>query len=119
HSTSFSGLVSGTPTTSNHDLEVSFSTNADSGGNVYIYSTGKLQSVTVPSGTINSATADLSSASQGYGAQISSASGLTIQSPYDGTANNVGDLSATIATLLSASSPVTSGSATIQLQAKA
>jgi hypothetical protein len=119
NTTSFSGLVAGTPSTSSPDLGLTFSTNADNGGNVFIYSTGKLQSASVPAGTINSSTADLSTFAQGYGAQVSSASGLTIQSPYSGTGNNVGIVSTTIGTLLSASSPVSSGSATVQLQAKA
>jgi hypothetical protein len=117
--TSFSSLVAGSTTNASNDLHVTFATNADSGGSIYIYSTGKLQSVAVPTGTINSATANLGSATSGYGAQITSVTSLTKVSPYDGTANNVGILSTTIKTILDTASPVASGSATIQLQAKA
>ena len=123
--TSFSGLVSGTPATSSPSLTLTFSTNADSGGSVYIYSTGKLQSVTVPGGTISSVTVsggtpvDLTSVSSGYGARVSSASGISVQSQYNGSSNNVGEISTTINTLLSAATPVSSSSATVQLQAKA
>lgn len=117
--TSFSGLVAGTPATSSPSLGVTFATNADGGGNIYIYSTGKLQSVTVPSGTINSATADLSSAGQGYGAVVASSTSLTVQSPYVLSGNNVGVLSTTINTILTSSVPITSGTATINLMAKA
>lgn len=123
NSTAFSGLVAGSISNSTNNLNLSFATNADNGGNVYIYSTGKLQSVAVPSGTISSVTGaspvDLASLSAGYGAQVGSSSGLTTQAPYNGTGSNVGQLSTTINTLLSATSPVSSGSATIQLQAKA
>jgi len=125
HTTSFSGLVAGSVSSASNSLDLTFSTNADSGGNVYIYSTGKLQSTTVPSGTINSVTVtggtpvDLTSLSSGYGAQVSSASGISVLPQYNGSGNNVGELSTIINTLLSAASPVTSGTATIQLQAKA
>jgi len=118
-STSFSGLIAGNVSNSSPNLGVTFATNADSGGSIYIYSTGKLQSTAIPSGTINSATADLSVASSGYGAQITSATSLTKISPYDGSANNVGILSTIIKTILDTASPVASASATIQLQAKA
>jgi hypothetical protein len=116
--TSFSGLVAGSVSNSSPNLGLTFSTNADSGGSIYIYSTGKLQSVTVPSGTINSATANLGSANSGYGAQVTTAPSFTIVSPYNGSANNVGAITTTISTLLDATAPINS-SATIQLQAKA
>ena len=121
NTTSFSGLLAGVVSTSSPNLGLTFATNADSGGYVYIYSkNGALQSTTIPSGTINSVSGltDLSSASQGYGAQVSSATSLTIQSPYSGTGNQVGDLSTTINTLLASAVPVTGGAATIQLQAR-
>jgi hypothetical protein len=118
-STSFSGLVAGTPSTSSPSLGVTFDTNADAGGSIYIYSTGKLQSAAVPSGTINSATADLGSASQGYGAVVASSTSLTAQSPYLLSGNNVGILSTTIKTILISSTPVSGGSATINLMARA
>src|SRR5579862_9433775 len=86
--TSFSGLVASAVSTSSPTLGVNFSTNADNGGSVYIYSkNGALQSGHIPSGAISSVSGltDLSSASQGYGAQVSSASSLAIQTLYGGT----------------------------------
>jgi hypothetical protein len=119
NSTSFSGLVAGTPDSSSPSLGLTFATNADNGGSVYIYSkNGALQSINAPGSPINSATADLATASQGYGAQVSSATALTIQPPYNGSGNNVGVLSTTINTLLASNTPVTGGAATILLQAK-
>lgn len=120
NTTSFSGLLAGTVATSSPNLGITFSTNADNGGSVYIYSkNAALKSTVAPSAPINSATANLAAVSSGYGAQVSSASSLTIQSPYNGTANNVGGLATTVNTILSSATPLTSGSATIQLQAKA
>jgi hypothetical protein len=124
NTTNFSGLLAGTVSTSSPNLGLTFATNADNGGSVYIYSkNGALQSTSIPSGTISSvsgwpSSTDLSSAAQGYGAQVSSATSLTAQAAYGGTGNQVGDLTTTIHTLLTAGSPVTSGSATIQLQAR-
>jgi hypothetical protein len=117
--TSFSGLVAGTPSTSSPSLGVTFDTNADGGGNIYIYSTGKLQSTAVPGGTITSATADLGSAAQGYGAAVASSTALTVQPAYISSGNNVGVLSMTINTILTSSVPVNGGAATINLIAKA
>ncbi len=123
NATAFSGLVAGSISSATNNLNLTLTTNADNGGNVYVYSTGKLQSATHVGGTITSVTGtspvDLTSLSSGYGAQVSTASGLTIQSPYNGSGSNVGQLSTIINTLLAASSPIASGSATIQLQAKA
>ena len=119
NATAFSNLIAGTPSNASNDLHVTFATNADSGGSIYIYSTGKLQSVALLIGTINSATADLSVAASGYGAQVTSVTSLTKLSPYNNSANNVGALSTTISTILDSATPVTGGAATIQLQAKA
>jgi hypothetical protein len=122
HSTSFNNLVAGTPLTSNNTLNVSFDTNADSGGSIYIYSNGKLQSTTNVSGTINSVAGllpvDLSSQQSGYGAQVSSTN-LTAQSPYNGSGTNVGGLFTTITKILTTAGPIVGGTAAINLQAKA
>jgi hypothetical protein len=121
NSTSFSGLVANTPASSSPAINLTFSTNANSGGNVYIYSSnGALKSTIAPSSPINSASGstDLSVAATGYGARITTASSLTKLPPYDGSANNVGGVLTTVNPMLTASGPV-SGSATIILQAKA
>lgn len=119
-SVSFSGLVAGNVSNGSSNIGVDFSTNADSGGSIYIYSNnGALVSVTHPGSPITSATADLSSASQGFGARVASATSLTAVTPYDQSGNLVGGLGTTAATILYASAPVSSGVASIQLQAKA
>ena len=110
-------LLAGSVTTSGN-IGVDFSTNADSGGSVYIYSNGALTSASRPGTPINSATADLSSSAKGYGAQVANAVSITINSPFNGGANNVGVLSTTVQTILSSTTPVTSNGNQIQLQAK-
>jgi hypothetical protein len=117
HSASLNLLAGSVATSGN--IGVDFSTNANSGGSIYIYSNGSLASTSKPGTPINSASADLSSAQKGYGAQIITASSMTKISPFDGSANNVGGLATTAQTLLNAASPVTSTGNQIQLQAKA
>lgn len=114
-------LLAGTVATSGN-IGVDLSTNADSGGNVYIYSTGSLASTSHPGTPINSSsvgtTADLSSATKGYGAQIVTAVSMAKNPPFNQSGNVVGSLSPTIQTLLSAAAPVNSTGNQIQLQAK-
>jgi hypothetical protein len=115
----FGALTANTINNSTTNVGIDFATNANSGGNVYIYSAnGALRSTSAPSGPITSATGDISVAQQGYGAQITSVSQLTKVSPYDQTGNTVGILSTSVNTLLTSSAPVISGTATVQLQAK-
>ena len=115
-------LLAGSVATSGN-IGVDFATNADAGGSVYVYSTGALTSTSRPGTPISSNTADLSSAAKGYGAQVVSVSQtsggpLGKLSPYDLGTNNVGQLSTTVNTILSSSSPLVGGQAAIQLQAK-
>ena len=118
-SVTFSGLVAGTPATGSSNIGVNFSTNADSGGSIYIYSSnGALVSTIHPGSPITSATADLSTAAQGFGARVASATSLTAATPYDGIGTHVGVLATTVSTILNAVSPVSSSTASIQLQAK-
>lgn len=121
NSVNFSGLVAGTPSNGSSNIGVDFSTNADSGGSVYIYSSnGALISTSAPGSPITSATADLSSGAvtSGYGARVVSSSSLTAILPYNGSGNNVGALSTVASTILDSPVPVTGGTASIQLQAK-
>ncbi|HET7827396.1 MAG TPA: hypothetical protein VFK97_00840, partial [Candidatus Saccharimonadales bacterium] len=114
-------LLAGTVATSGN-IGMDFSTNADNGGSIYIYSTGALTSSSRPGTPISSSavgtTADLSSAAKGYGAQIVTAISLTKNSPYNQSANVVGSLATTVQTLLSASTPVSSTGNQVQLQAR-
>jgi hypothetical protein len=115
-------LLAGSVDTSG-SIGVDFATNANAGGGVYVYSTGTLTSTSRPSTPISSNSADLSSAANGYGAQVVSVSQtsggpLAKLFPYDQSANNIGQLSTTINTILNSSSPLVGGQAAIQLQAK-
>lgn len=119
----FGNLTAGSITNSPTNIGVNFATNADSGGNVYIYSANGGLKSTSAGYTIASATVNLSSASSGFGAQIISASQtsggpFSALSPYNGSANNVGALATTASTILSSSNPLIGGTAAIQLQAK-
>jgi hypothetical protein len=117
-SVAFNSLVAGNISNGSNNIGVNFATNANSGGSVYIYSAnGGLRS-THTSSTLTSATADLSVAASGYGAQITSFSQLTKVSPYNNSSNSVGILSTNVNTILTSSAPVTAGTGSIQLQAK-
>jgi hypothetical protein len=119
NSVTFGALTASTITNSTTNVGVDFATNADSGGNVYIYSAnGALKSTNAPSAPITSASGNLVPASQGYGAQITSVSQLTKVSPYDQSGNTVGILSTNVNTILTSTTPITAGTAAVQLQAK-
>lgn len=124
-SEAFGTLAAGSVEDSPTNIGADFATNANGGGNVYIYSlNGGLYSAHA-NYTIASATADLASGgvSEGFGAQVTSttqsAGGpLTALSPYASSGNNVGGLSSTISNILTSAGPITGGSSAIQLQAK-
>ncbi len=123
NSITFSGLVANNVSNSPSNIGVDFATNADFGGNVYIYDLNSGLHSTTASYTLASATADLSSASEGYGAQIISASQssggpFSKVSPFDGSGNNIGGLSSTISTIFTSSASVTGGAGSIQLQVR-
>jgi hypothetical protein len=119
NSVTFGALTGSNITNSTTNIGVDFATNANSGGNVYVYSAnGSLISTHAPSGPITSASGNLSLATQGYGAQITSISQLSKVSPYDQTGNTIGILSTNVNTILTSTSPITAGTASIQLQAK-
>lgn len=123
NSVAFGGLTAGTVTNSPNNIGVDFATNADLGGNVYVYSfNGGLRSGSV-SYTLASATADLASVGEGFGAQIASVSQssggpFSKVSPYDGASDNVGALNTTFSTIFTSAGPLTGGSGSIQLKAK-
>jgi hypothetical protein len=121
NSVTFGAMLAGNISTSTTNIGVDFATNANSGGSVYIYSAnGSLKSTNAPASPITSSSGDLSSGAvpKGYGAQITSVSQLTKLPPYSSSGNTVGILSTNVNTILTSSSPVTAGSAAIQLQAK-
>lgn len=121
---SLGSLLAGTVITSGN-IGVSFDTNANAGGKIYIYSAnGGLKSTAAGGNTIDSQTADLSVAAIGFGARVTnsgqtSGGPFTGTNPYSGSGDNVGGIDTAAGTILSSDGPVTGGSAAIQLKAKA
>lgn len=124
YSTSFGSLLPGIVTNTPEKIWVDVITNGESGAKVYISSANSGLRSNARSFTINSATADLTAAATGYGAQGSTAtqaSGgpLTVSAPYNVAAQNVGRLDSTIREIFSSPTPITAGRGSLQLKAKA
>jgi len=121
------GVVNaGQVTTSWQSVNTSISTNANNGGTIYLYDANSgLKSTTAGNYTIASASNDLNSILEGYGAQgttVSQSSGgpMRILSPYNVSANSVGVLDNLKRPFAdSTSTPITNGQASFQLKAKA
>ncbi len=116
-------LTSGTVSTGAQTINTTFSTNGNSGGDVYVSGKngGLLSSST--SYIINAISNDLSVVSEGFGGQNTSVSQVsggpyTVQSPYNGVGNNVGVIGNLTRSLYSSSSPVTTGTGILSLKAK-
>jgi hypothetical protein len=100
-------------------IDITFATNADSGGDVFINGQNAGLKSNNTGNTITSATGDLSSLSRGFGARITTVSQLTKVSPYDGAANNIGLTDTVIRKIFTATAPVSAGTGSIALKAKA
>lgn len=117
------GTLLTTTVTTSSNITISFATNAENGGDVFVFGANSgLDSVSA-SDTINSATADLGSAPSGYGAVSSSASQasggpFSAQSPFDGAGDNVGILDLSIRGIYATAGPVTGGSGVFVIKAK-
>jgi hypothetical protein len=119
NSVTFGALTAGNINNSTTNIGVDFATNANSGGSVYIYSSnGALTSTNAPSGPITSASGDISLASKGYGGQVVSTSQLTKVSPYNQSGTTVGILSTNVNSILTSSTSIAAGTASIRLEAK-
>lgn len=121
---SFTSLTPGAVVAGSADAIVAVSTNANNGGAVYIKDTATGLYSALASNTIASTSTDLSSALSGYGARVTSAgqtSGgpFAAVAPFNGSGNTVGGLATILQPILSTSAPVTSGSGTVRLMAKA
>lgn len=119
----FSSLPAGQVTTANATITATLTTNAAHGGNLIMRGqNGGLASAS--SGfTITSATADLTAANSGYGAQIANVlqtggGPLTALSPFNGVSANVGTITASWQPLASFPNPIVDGAATLTLKAK-
>lgn len=120
----FTSLTPGTVVSGTADAIIGVSTNAQSGGEVYIKSNNAGLASVLAGSSIASATADLNSAQSGYGAQVisvsqSSGGPLTSLAPFASTGNTVGGLTSSLQKILLTSGPITTASATIRLKAKA
>lgn len=116
-------LNAGSVVTSGSPVTFDFTTNANSGGNIYVAGqNGGLKSSTTGY-NINAVTGNLSSLSEGFGLQgvsatESSGGPLTIQSPFNVSSNNVGIESSTFVPVFSTINPIGSGVGTLNLLAK-
>ena len=119
----FSSLPAGQVTTGGATITTTVTTNAQGGGNLLIADQNSGLTSTQKSFTLASATADLSVAGSGYGAQVTAASQsgggpIGALSPYNSGGSGVGSLTTVWQPFASWSSPITAGSATLALAAK-
>jgi hypothetical protein len=123
YSTNFGSLLPGTVTDSPQRIWIDFDTNGTTGGYVFIASANSGLDSAVTGGAIASATGDLSSLGEGFGAKSMSAtqSGggpLAVQSPYNGASDNVGILNTTLTQAYASPAAITAGRASLVLKAK-
>lgn len=122
-STNFGDLLAGTVTDSPQKIWVDFTTNGESGGRVYVVASNAGLASSRASYTINAVTGNLTSLTEGFGAQGSSASQtsgspFTIAPAYDLTSNNVSITDTTVREMFTVSGPVTGGRGSFLLKAK-
>lgn len=120
----FTSLTPGNVVNGSADAIVGVSTNANNGGAVYVKDSAAGLYSSLASNTIASTSTDLSSALSGYGARVTSATQVSggpfaAVAPFNGSGNNVGGLATMLQPILSTGTPVTSGSGTVRLMAKA
>jgi hypothetical protein len=119
----FGNLTVGSVNDSPKRVWVSYDTNAESGGGIYVSGQyGGLRSSHV-SYTIASLTGDLSSQNEGSGVQgasIGQAAGgpLNLVAPYDGSGANVGIVDGTLRQMFSDTAPITNGRGSFIMKAK-
>jgi hypothetical protein len=115
-------LLAGTVVDAPSTINLTFATNAASGGDIYVNGKNTGLASTRASFTITSATGDLSILSSGFGARVTSTGAtsgtLTAVSPYNGVSNNVGLTDTTIRRMINATGPVVGGTGSIILKAK-
>ena len=122
NTSSLGNLLPGSVTTSS-SITMSFATTAVAGGDIYVYGANSGLLSAARTHTIAAASTNLATASEGFGIQATSATQtfggpLTILSPYNGTANNVGTETTSPTHMVSSAAAVLSGSVTMNFQAK-
>ncbi len=117
--TNFGNLYAGTVTDSPEKIWVDLITNGESGGKVYVYGTHAGLQSTLVSYTIGAVTGNLTSLTEGFGAQGASATGgLSVATAYNVAGDNVGITDTTIREIFTASTPLTAGRGSFLLKAK-
>ncbi len=118
-------LIAATVVTAADKVWVDVDTNGSAGAAVYVYSTNSGLNSTRASYTITSASGNLASTSEGYGARGSTATQsaggpFQIVAPYDGSGDVVGLVDTAKRIIFeSATAPLTAGRASFELKAKA
>lgn len=123
YSVGFGELNNNAVTTAASKVWIDMDTNGEYGGIVYLYSDNTGLRSPRHNYTITSATANLSVATEGWGVQGSSvaqSSGgpLVIESPYDGTSENVGVVNTAIRPIFSTVSSIIGGRGSFSLKVK-
>lgn len=122
NSLALGSLLAGTVVDAPTTIDITFATNAASGGDVYINGLNSGLFSIKTSSTIASASADLTPASRGFGARVTttgaSSGTFSSVSPYNGAANNVGITDTTIRRIMTASAPVVGGTGSVLIKAK-
>lgn len=115
-------LLAATVVDAPQTIDMTFATNAASGGDVYI--NGKNNGLFSPASvsTITSASGNLSALTRGFGARVIStgttSGSFSSLSPYNGISNNVGLTDTIIRRIVTASGPVIGGTGSVLLKAK-
>lgn len=117
-------LTPASVTTATNRIWFDFTTNAAFGGTIYVTGTNGGLNSTGNSYTISSATTNLASASEGYGAisaSVTQSSGgpMLASTPYNNSADNVGVIDTSKRTVYTSSNaPVTGGRVSLSIKAK-
>lgn len=115
----FGNLFAGTVVDSPTKIWVDLITNGESGGRVYVSSNNAGLQSTHASYLISAVTDNLTSLSEGFGAQSSTATnGLSEVTLYDKVGNEVGITDTTIREIFTAAAPVSGGRGSFLLKAK-
>lgn len=119
YTTNIGDLIAGTVTDSPEKIWVDFDTNGESGGRVYVVASNAGLQSSRASYLISAVTGNLTSLSEGFGAQSDTATnGLSEVALYNQTGNTVGTVDTTIREVFTASGPTTSGRGSFLLKAK-
>lgn len=117
-------LSSSSVTTGSDKIWVDFATNAEMGGEVWIYDVNSGLKSTATNYTITSTSTNLAVASEGFGVRSNSAtqvSGgpLVASAPYDGSNDNVGLVDTTIRSIYTSADKIIGGRSSVLVKSKA